>query len=85
MHIPEVKSLTGLLLWIPRFVFNLGFKAHAFLVTALAILPIFLATTERDHTPKGEEIVLESSAYLTTGNFEGNADSIRLAKGTEVR
>lgn len=85
MHIPEVKSLTGLLLWIPRFVFNLGFKAHAFLVTALAILPIFLATTERVHTPKGEEIALESSAYLTTGNFEGNADSIRLAKGTEVR
>lgn len=85
MHIPKLNSLKDLLLWIPRFVFNLGFKGHAFLVTALAILPIYLTTTERVHTPKGMVVALEQGGYLTTGMFEHNKDSIYLSKGTEVR
>lgn len=85
MHIPKVKSLKDLLLWLPRFVYNLGFKAHAFLVTALAVLPIVLTTVEKVHTPEGEVVKLVESGYLTTGNFEGNEDSLRIAKNTEVR
>lgn len=85
MYIPKVKSLTDLLLWIPRFIFNLGFNAHAFLITALAILPIALATIEKEHTPEGEVIKLEKGGYLTTGRFEGNEDSMYIAKNTEVR
>lgn len=85
MYIPKLKSLKDLLLWIPRFVFNLGFKAHAFLVTLLAIVPILLATCERVHTPEGVVVALEKGGYLTTGNFDSNADSIYLSKGTQVR
>ena len=61
MHIPKVKSLKDLLLWLPRFVYNLGFKAHAFLVTALAVLPIVLTTVEKVHTPEGEVVKLVES------------------------
>lgn len=85
MYIPKVKSLKDLLLWLPRLVFNLGFKAHAFLVTALAILPIVLTTFEIVHTPEGEIIKIEEGCYLTTGNFEGNEDSIYIKKDTDVR
>ena len=85
MNIPKVKSLKDLLLWFPRFIFNLGFKAHAFLVTALSVLPIVLTTFEKVHTPEGVIVKLEEGAYLTTGRFEGNEDSIFIAKDKEVR
>lgn len=85
MHIPKVNSLKDLLLWLPRFVFNIGFVGQAFLVTALAILPIVLATNERIHTPEGNEVVVENNGYLSTGGFDKNADSIYLSKGTKVR
>lgn len=85
MYIPKVHSVTDLLLWLPRFVYNLGFKAHAFIITALAILPIVLATVETEHTPQGEIVKVENGCYLTTGRFEKNEDSIHIAKNTELR
>ncbi len=86
MNIPKLKSFKDLLLWIPRFLYYQDFKGHAILVTILAILPIYLATSERRHTPKGEVVKIENRGSMSvTGNFESGVDSVYLKKGSEVR